>query len=225
MLDPKSLIELLEQKKLFIFDFDGTLVDTSPLHARAFSKVLAPYGITVDYQSIAGMKTSDAMKKCLLSAGIILSSGEINALVNAKQQHVRTLIQEELLPLQGVETFLRWAKLRYRLAMYSSGSRGTVNIALDKLGYSGWFDPMLCSDDVAHAKPDPEGYLMILRITGINAREAIVFEDSISGLRAAQATQASVLCIGRNLEDRNVQFTSALTWPKINGILNIQKEG
>jgi len=221
MLDSQSLVKLLEHKKLLIFDFDGTLADTSSLHARAFEEVLAPYGITVDYHFIAGMKTSDAMKKCFATAGIVVSQDEIDALVTAKQQRVRTLIQTELQPLQGVDTFLRWAKQRYRLAMYSSGSRGTVSIALDKLGYSGWFDPMLCSDDVAHAKPDPEGYLMILRITGVSAKEVIVFEDSISGLHAAQATQASVLYIGQNLEDQNVQFVSTLTWTYINSVIGI----
>ncbi|MCL4477974.1 MAG: HAD family phosphatase [Deltaproteobacteria bacterium] len=185
MLDSKSLVELLEQKKLLIFDFDGTLADTSPLHARAFLKVLAPYNIKVDYQSIAGMKTKDAIKQCLIANGRNLSPNEIDTLVTAKQQYARILIKNELKPLPGVDEFLQWAKPRYRLAMYSSGSRDTINIALDKLGYTGWFVPMLCSDDVTHAKPDPEGYLMILKITGVSAKEAIVFEDSDAGIEAA----------------------------------------
>ena len=143
MLNSQSIDELLKQKKLLIFDFDGTLADTSPLHARAFSMVFAPYNIKVNYQSIAGMKTKDAIKKCLITNSINLSSDDIDSLVAAKQQLVRTLIKNELKPLPGVDEFLHWAKPRYRLAMYSSGSRGTVSIALDKLGYAGWFDPFL----------------------------------------------------------------------------------
>ena len=193
MLNLQPIDELLKQKKLLIFDFDGTLADTSPLHARAFSMVLATYNITVDYQSIAGMKTKDAIKKCLITNGMNLSSDEIDTLVAAKQQFARTLIKNELKPLPGVDVFLRWAKTRYRLAMYSSGSRGTVSIALDKLGYTGWFDPIVFADDITHAKPDPEGYLKILEMTGVYAQQAIVFEDSEAGLTSASLSNITAI--------------------------------
>ena len=61
--------QLLQGKRLLIFDFDGTVADTSPLHAAAFAQVLAPLGIAVDYPAIAGLKTLDAMRKCLAAGG------------------------------------------------------------------------------------------------------------------------------------------------------------
>lgn len=185
--------ELLQGRTLLIFDFDGTLADTSPLHARAFSEVLQPHGVAVDYPAIAGMKTADAMGKLLGGAGVSLSGLEILELAGAKQRLVRKLIQEELSPLPGVHPFLAWARERYRLAMYSSGSRGSVGLALEKLGFSGWFDPMLCAEDVARAKPDPEGYLKVLQMAGVAAGHALVFEDSESGFRAAAAAGMEVV--------------------------------
>ena len=180
---------LLKGMRLLIFDFDGTLADTGPLHAKAFQKILEPHGIIVDYSVIAGMKTADAMQKCLLSAGLSLSTVEIDELVTAKQSYVRGLIKEKLLPLPGVDEFLRWAKQRYRLALYSSGSRGTVELSLRKLGYTNWFEPMLCAEDVAMAKPSPEGFQKILQITNEKAGCAIVFEDSKVGLQAAASAK------------------------------------
>ena len=180
-----DLIQLLAGKRVLIFDFDGTVADTTPLHAAAFAQVLAPLGIMVDYSSIAGLKTLDAMRQCLAGAGRTLPDSEMAALVSAKQQCVRQMIAQGLQPLPGADEFLRWAKSRYTLAMVTSGSRATVSLALEKLGYTGWFEPVVYADDVSHAKPDPEGFLKVLQMTGVSASAALVFEDSQFGLEAA----------------------------------------
>lgn len=177
--------QLLQDRSLLIFDFDGTLADTSPLHALAFNQVLAPLGIRVNYPAIAGMKTRDALHLVARQKGVRLDPDRLEELTLAKQQRVRRLIEERLAPLPGVVEFLSWARPRYRLALYSSGSRGTVTLSLKKLGYSRWFDPLICADDVSAAKPDPEGYLKVLKLTGVAPGRALVFEDSDAGLRAA----------------------------------------
>lgn len=184
---------LFKGKKLLIFDFDGTLADTSGLHARAFTEVLRPYGIDVEYEFIAGIKTRDAMEKCLAVAGIVLTPDEIHALVTAKQRHSRALIRRELKAFEGVDEFLRKARPLYRLALYSSASRETIDISMERLGYKGWFDPEVSSEDVARGKPHPEGYLMILGLTKTPACEAIVFEDSEAGILSA--TRAGITTV------------------------------
>ena len=180
-----DLPQKLHGKILLIFDFDGTVADTTPLHAAAFSQVLAPLGVMVDYSSIAGLKTLDAMRQCLNGAERTLDEAAIAALVTEKQQLGRQMIGQALRPLPGVDAFLLWARPRYKLAMVTSGSRGTVSLALEKLGYTGLFDPLICADDVQHAKPDPEGFLAVLKRTGVPAKQALVFEDSDAGLVAA----------------------------------------
>jgi sugar-phosphatase len=182
-----NVAEALRGKHLLIFDFDGTVADTTPLHAAAFSAVLTPLGVVVDYHRIAGMKTPDAMRHCLAQAGRTLADAEITALVTAKQQRVRQMIAQSLQPLRGLDEFLRWASPRYRLAMVTSGSRGTVNLALEKLGLTGKFEPLICANDVACGKPDPEGFLKVLQLTSLPAAEALVFEDSEAGFLAASS--------------------------------------
>lgn len=182
----RDLLKLLEGKRLLIFDFDGTLADTSEFHEAAFNAVLTPWGIRVNYPAIAGLRTHDALVASLSAAGLTLLESDLRELALSKQACVREMIKEGLRSLPGVDEFLRWARPRFRLALYSSGSRGTVSLAMEKLGYTGWFDPLLCAEDVGRAKPDPEGFLKVLSMTGMNAEIAIAFEDSSAGLEAAQ---------------------------------------
>lgn len=183
----EPLRSLLADRTLLIFDFDGTVADTSPLHATAFEQVLAPLGVSVDYAKIAGMKTADAMRVLLQGEGVQASTAELTELVEAKQRTVRTMIKRGLKPLNGVDDFLRWARGRYRLSLATSGSTATVTLALEALGYLGWFNPVVCAEDVVHAKPAPDAFLRVLATTDTLAPHALVFEDSEAGFMAAVA--------------------------------------
>jgi sugar-phosphatase len=194
-MDADTLGLLLKKARLLIFDFDGTLADTSALHARAFESVMSVHGVPVHYPSIAGMKTVDAVRSCLQGSGVILDTATIEDLARAKQSRARAAIAEELAALPGVDAFLQWARAHYRLALCTSGSRLTIELSLRKLGYEGIFDPVVSADDVQRAKPDPEGYLRVLEIVGCNAGEALAFEDSVSGVAAAHSAGIPVVCI------------------------------
>lgn len=196
----------LNDKSLLIFDFDGTVADTSLLHAAAFSEVLASFGIAVDYSVIAGLKTADAMRFCLLSNNVEIEDDRVASLVDEKQRLVRKMIAEGLRPLPGVDEFLRWARSRYRLAMVTSGSRGTVSLALQALHYEGWFDPLICADDVVMAKPDPEGFLLAVELAGVELANAVIFEDSTAGVQAARA--AGIDCWDVRMEPMSMSLQS-----------------
>jgi sugar-phosphatase len=183
----------LAARDLMIFDFDGTLADTTPLHIAAFAEVLEPFGVTVDYPSIAGRKTRDALRDRLATVGRVLPDFDLDELAASKQRKVRDLIRNTLRPLPGVEQFLAWALARMRLAIYSSGSRGTIEVSLERLRMRGRFDPVLCAEDVEHAKPDPEGFLKVLAITGVPTHRAVVFEDSDAGVASARAAELDVV--------------------------------
>ena len=194
----------LQGKKLLIFDFDGTVADTSPLHEAAFAKVLEPFGVGVDYSAIAGMRTAEALRRCFQLAGRLFPEQEMDALVAGKQSAVRSAIKDSLQPLPGVEDFLHWASSKFRLAMVTSGSRGTVSIALAALGYEGVFDPLITAEDVKRSKPDPEGFLAALRMCDCSASEALVFEDSDAGVQASQCAGISCWDVRVNPLDRCV---------------------
>lgn len=197
-----ELVRLLKGRRLLIFDFDGTLADTSAMHATAFERVLAPIGVQVDYVQIAGLRTVEAMHKCLAGSGLTLSEAHVDELAAEKQRLVRLMISENLRPLNGVEEFLRWARTRYLMSIATGGSRGTVQLALEKLGYTDWFRPVVCGDDVVRGKPDPEAFLRVLRLTGVAPGEALVFEDADVGFAAAGAAGLEHVDARENLWER-----------------------
>jgi HAD superfamily hydrolase (TIGR01509 family) len=190
---PSHIGSLLAGKSALIFDFDGTVAETTPLHARAFEETLAPFGFAVDYRSIAGLKTQDAIVRCLRAEGRCETDFDLAALVAEKQRRARALIAEELKPIPAMEAFLVWARSRFRMAVVTSGSHSTVTLALRKLGYQDWFEPIVCADDVARAKPAPDGFLKALAAMQERPEQALVFEDSQAGFEAARVAGLAVV--------------------------------
>ncbi|MES2504239.1 MAG: HAD-IA family hydrolase [Myxococcota bacterium] len=186
------------KKKILIFDVDGTLAPTSSFHVRAFAQTLQPFGVTVDYGLIAGLDTKHAMEKLLAGASIDLSHSELASLISQKQSIARQLIAAELEPVPEIDFFLKKQKNLLPMALVSSGSRVTVQVTLEKLGYAQWFAPQVCAEDVHMGKPHPEGFLKVLEVTGFQASQALIFEDSSVGFEAAKA--AGIDCINMNLD-------------------------
>jgi sugar-phosphatase len=175
----------LAGKRALIFDFDGTIADSSALHARAFGEVLGAEGLALDYARIAGRSTREAVVLAFALAGRAFDAALAARLVEAKQARARALIAQELGLLPGVRGFLDWARPRFALAICSSASHASLALALERLSLEGWFRPVVSADDVANAKPDPEGFLKTLALLGCPAAETLVFEDSAAGLAAA----------------------------------------
>ena len=184
---------------MLIFDLDGTLADSSPIHDRAFREAFAPLGIVPDYATIAGMTTDAAVAKILSGAAIHVSDERRAALVEDKRKRSLALLETELVEIDGSTAFVKRAQVTYRLALCSSGSRPAVERTIALLGLAGAFDPVVTANDIARGKPDPEGFLRVLDQAGINAAEALVFEDADSGIEAAARAGIDALRIGGDL--------------------------
>ncbi len=182
-----ELRRLLHDKRLLIFDFDGTIVDSSPIHARAFNEAFAPFGIAVDYSRIAGLKTDAAVDKVAGEAGLALDEERRAFLISDKRERALGMVEAELQSIEGSLDFLRQARERWAVALCTSGSRPTIEAALRQVGLTGWFDPLITAEDVVNGKHDPEGFLKALRHHGAEPAEALVLEDAPSGLAAADA--------------------------------------
>ena len=187
------MCSLLAGRSALIFDFDGTIAETTPLHALAFKETLAPLGVAVDYAWIGGLKTKDAIVYCLRRGGRCEADFDLPALIAKKQNLARKVIAEQLEPIPIVEAFLVRARLCFRMALVTSGSRDTVTLALRKLGYEDWFNPIVCAEDVARAKPAPDGFLKALAAMETRPEQALVFEDTEPGFQAARAAGLAVV--------------------------------
>lgn len=203
-----ALLNALIGKKMLIFDFDGTVADTSLLHAQAFADTLVPLGLLFCYPDIAGMRTSDAILHCYDYSGINRPSPAVlKHLVLKKQQRVRDLINISLQPSPLMDEFLQWSKSRFFIALVTSGSRATVTLALNKLGYASLFRTFIFAEDVKLAKPDPEGLLLALHSFDCRPEEVLVFEDSAAGFTAA--SKANLQCINIHISDYALSSSEA----------------
>ena len=186
---------MIDDIEALVFDMDGVLVDSAPIHVKAFLRVLSSYGITsFDYDVIAGMRTRDAMRLLLSNVHLTLDEATVDALSLAKRAAFRELTKGGPPLMEGaVATVRAIATLGYRLALASSGSESSVNAFLSSSGVASLFDVVLHGEDVALAKPSPEIYLLTAKRLGLDPSHMLVVEDSISGIRAAHTAGARVV--------------------------------
>jgi HAD superfamily hydrolase (TIGR01509 family) len=184
---PDEAAELLGRKHLLLFDFDGTIVDTSPIHARAFNEAFATEGIAVDYARIAGLVTDAAVDLVAAEAGLALPPERRDELIREKRARARSYIRDEIRLLDGSDEFVGRARNRWAVALCTSASRETVDVALGAVGLEGVFDPVISGSDVHRGKPDPEVFELALAHHRAQPADALVFEDADSGLAAARA--------------------------------------
>jgi HAD superfamily hydrolase (TIGR01509 family) len=173
----------------WIFDLDGVLWDTTPLHARAFREAFREQGLAApSYPAIAGMRTRDAVE--LLLRGDRRGPERVDALTAAKKRHFRALLAAEPPDVEIARRVLIALSGTGPLALASSASRENVEAFLDRSGTRDRFQVCLSGDDVEKSKPDPEIYL--LASERLRTKAAIVVEDAVSGVAAARAANLEV---------------------------------
>ncbi len=177
-----------------LFDLDGTMVDTDRLHIAAWNAVLARDGRQIDaayYQaSIMGFATDAVMDALFPDHPAI----ERAALSNAKETTFRSLLGA-LEPTAGLPSVLEWAeRLSLPKAVVTNAPRNNAVLMLRGLGWSDRFPVLVIGEELARGKPDPLPYLTAMQQLGVEAGQALAFEDSLSGVRAAVA--AGVETIG-----------------------------
>lgn len=189
-----------DKKRYFIFDFDGTIADTSLLHAEAFNEVFRTLGISnFQYDVYKGRKTVEVFNDFFKMNGLIFSDEELANFVRKKQETARRLMKYELKAFDGAIEFIKLLKQKeYILAIATSSSKKGVTLALDRLGIYHTFDYILTGDDVVNAKPSPDIYLKSLNAASILPQESVVVEDSASGAIAAGNAHIDVIIVNNN---------------------------
>ncbi|MDM7325482.1 MAG: HAD family phosphatase [Thermus sp.] len=168
--------------KALLFDLDGTLADTDPLHLLAWREALAPFGIRVDEafyrKRISGRLNPDIVKDLLGLAG-----EDARELIEAKEARFRRLAQG-LKPMPGLMDLLEKARAQgLTWGVVTNAPKANAHHVLKSLG----LDPplLVLAEEVGRGKPDPLPYRVALERLGILPQEALAFEDSPSGVRSA----------------------------------------
>lgn len=186
--------------KAFIFDLDGVIVDTAKYHYLAWKKIADQLGIEFTLEHNELLKGVSRVR----SLDIILELGKVEAsqedkdrwLVQKNEDYLSYLVdmdESEILP--GVFAILKFLKEKDQPIALGSASKNARPI-LEKTGIRSYFDAIVDGNDVTNAKPDPEVFLMAAKLLNIAPENAIVFEDSVAGVQAANIGNMTSIGIG-----------------------------
>lgn len=184
------MINFIEDWEALIFDLDGTLVDTMPLHYKAYSDVFRSLGLYLnwtDYVSLVGPPAREAIALFIKAAGgERLAIDPMRIHVEKKAAFERQLAEADI-PLLPAAHLLEVANGRVPCALVSSGNRRGVDAIIAALGWEGRFAVTVSGDDVLRGKPDPEPYLLAAEALGVAPQKCAAFEDTPAGLKSARA--------------------------------------
>ena len=187
-----------------IFDFDGVIVDTEPLHYRAFQVILEPLGLGYSWETYVadylGFDDRDAFREAFRSRGRPLSVADLEPLIDRKAQAFLEIIAAGVRPYPGAVELIAGISGRLPLAICSGALRSDILPVLEQFGLSTAFDVIVTADDVSASKPDPACYrLTVERLsaacpgTGIAPESCIVIEDTPGGIAAARGAGLTVV--------------------------------
>lgn len=178
----------------YIFDCDGTLVDTMPLHYRAWSAALQRFGLAGEldeelFYALGGVPTRRVAELLGEHYGLMLDPDR----VFHEKEELFLEMQGELRVIPAVVEFARRAAKRAPVSVASGGPKPIVRQTLERAGIADLFPVVVTPEDVLHGKPAPDMFLLAAAKMGVAPAACLVFEDAEPGFRAAEA--AGMQCV------------------------------
>jgi len=172
--------------KAYLFDCDGTIVDSMPLHYVAWKKVLSEWGCEFDeelFYSWGGMPVAEIIAALNVRSGLAMPVDEV-------MRRKEAMYYEILPQLKAVPEVLEHIQISHGkipFAVVSGSTRDSVTRSLKTLGILDRFDTLVCAGDYTKSKPDPEPFLIAAERLGVKPEDCLVFEDTEMGIQAATA--------------------------------------
>ncbi|MGE5700354.1 MAG: HAD family hydrolase [Deltaproteobacteria bacterium] len=216
-------LQTLRRPEAVIFDFDGVIADTEPLHCNAFRKVLEPLGISFPWQEYVdlymGLDDRDAFREAFRVHGLALDDRKLSQLVDAKSRVFQEIIRNGVNSYPGtVETIESLHASGFPMAISSGALRSDIEPILSMLGIARCFLHIVTAEDVRKGKPDPEGYVLAFRMLSLSRpsmlsspRKCLAVEDTPAGVEAAKRAGLSVLAVTNNYAAEQLCEADAIT--------------
>jgi HAD superfamily hydrolase (TIGR01509 family) len=173
-----------------VFDFNGTLSDDEPVLCEIFIELFAEHGKPLSAQEyfdrLAGLSDPEIVRTWLGT-----DHPDVEAVIEERIARYRAAVGDGSTVPEDVRDAVRYAAARVPLAVCSGAARAEIEPVLDAAGLADCFRAVVSADDVRHGKPHPEGYLKA--IAALGTRDALVFEDTESGIVSAKAAGLRVI--------------------------------
>jgi HAD superfamily hydrolase (TIGR01509 family) len=174
---------------LVIFDMDGVLIDSEPVHLQIDRELMSMFGITISESELCGYV---GMSPRGMWTAVKARHGLEEDLESLLEVEASTKVREfgrlPLQPMPGVENLIQClVDERHSLAIASSSSKRLIETITSKLNLNGYFPHRISAEDVENGKPHPDIFLRAAKLGEKKPAECVVIEDSCNGLRAASA--------------------------------------
>jgi len=192
--------------KAIVFDFDGVIVDSEPLHFAAFLEVGKPLGFDMDYpaylRDYIGFDDRDAFRAMLAAVGRPAEDDDLPPLIDDKARVFERLVAEQAPAIPGSLELIDAARdAGLPIAIASGATREDIRLMLEALGRADRFEIIVTADDVARSKPDPTSYaLAVERLAerhpdhGLTPADCLAIEDTAAGIQSARG--AGLMTLG-----------------------------
>lgn len=185
--------------KAIIFDMDGVLVNSEPLHRKAYFDMFEEFNLNVSnrlYESFTGKSTSAICKELCEIFDLSISHEK---LMLSKRKHFKTIFDNdpEFQMIDGALSLIKnYFYNNLTLILASSASMTNINRIFKKFDLDKFFKAKISGADLKESKPNPEIFIKAAKLSGFNKSECIVIEDSTNGITASKS--AGIYCIGFN---------------------------
>ena len=193
-----------------IFDFDGVIIDSEPLHAQAKKATLDNFHI--QYPSPLFTDTRGSTDKLFFEyvANNLARENATAEEMDAFKRQVYLNLFENVSLVTGIQEFLPSAKRTFKkLGLATSATVRDFSLAAQKYQLRPWFNVIVTSEDTARYKPDPEPYLKAMTILGVTGSATLVIEDSPNGIRSAKSAKCTVAAITTTFEPDELRQAGA----------------
>ena len=218
-------LEGVQAAKALIFDLDGVIVDSTPMHTTAWERYLERHGVvpTAVRSRMLGLHNDDVVRR-LFGEG--LSPAEIARHVVEKEALYREMIGPRLgeFLVPGIKEFLAGME-ETPMAVASNAEAANVEFVLDRSGLRSYFRVVIDGNQVSRPKPQPDIYLETARRLNARPSDCLVFEDSQVGVRAALAAGCRVIGVSTSTSDLpgTALVIADFTDRRLQGLATIQK--
>ena len=179
-----------------MFDLDGTLVDTMPLHYRAYARVFSSRGWELDFavfMNLIGPPAREVIPLFVRAAGGESDEKKVAQLHEEKKAVFHENLSKEIITVLPAAQFLNTIEPTQKIALVTSGNRQGAEAILSACGWENRFDVTVTGDDVTCGKPDPEPYLLAAQKLHLAPEKCLAFEDTADGLASARAAGMDVV--------------------------------
>lgn len=200
-----------------IFDFDGIIVDSEPMHYQAFQRILEPLGKGFPWEEYCetyiGFDDRDAFRHAFKASGEKICSRDVKRLIGEKAELFQQLIREgQASPLPGAVELIKSIPRKLPIALCSGALKEDISPILENLGIGNAFSVIVTAEDTKKSKPDPAPYTLALkRLSVNNAASAIAIEDTPAGILSARDAGLKVLAVTNSFDREYLLEADAVT--------------